>query len=142
MPERPVMITTGQPGGPAAPPPVDTVELRVPAEPGYLPMLRTVAAAAAASRHFTVDDIDDLRVAVDEACTLLLPHSNAGELTATFALTPDTCTVHVTATVRPAATLDQSGYGWMLISALTGTADCTHDGEVVGIRFSKSRGAR
>jgi hypothetical protein len=51
----------------------DHVELRVPASGAYLAVLRTAAAGLAARLDFTLDDIEDLRIAVDEACALLLP---------------------------------------------------------------------
>ena len=56
----------------------DTVELTVPADPAYLSVLRTVIASLAAQRDFTLDEIDDLRIAVDEAGALLLPHAAPG----------------------------------------------------------------
>ncbi|MGH8828897.1 MAG: anti-sigma regulatory factor, partial [Jiangellaceae bacterium] len=46
----------------------DLVELRVPASSAYLVVLRTTAASLAARQGFTLDDIEDLRIAVDEAC--------------------------------------------------------------------------
>ncbi len=63
----------------------DTVELTVPADPAYLSVLRTVIASLAARRDFTLDEIDDLRIAVDEAGALLLPHASPGsQLSAVF----------------------------------------------------------
>src|SRR5512141_3495133 len=52
----------------------DTVELRVPADPAYLAVLRTATAGLAARLDLTLDEIEDLRIAVDEACALLLDH--------------------------------------------------------------------
>ena len=65
----------------------DVVELRLPAEPAYLSVLRTATAGLAARLDFTLDEIEDLRIAVDEACALLLPDAVAGEpLTCRFVL--------------------------------------------------------
>ena len=50
----------------------------MPADPAYISVLRTVTASLAARRDFTIDEIDDLRIAVDEASALLLPHATAG----------------------------------------------------------------
>jgi serine/threonine-protein kinase RsbW len=49
----------------------DVVELEVPARPDYLALARLIVAAAAANRSSAVseDRIDDLRLAVSEACT-------------------------------------------------------------------------
>src|SRR6478735_3271011 len=58
----------------------DTVDLRVPADPAYLAVLRTATAGLAARLDLTLDEIEDLRIAVDEACALLLEHtSHLGE---------------------------------------------------------------
>jgi len=49
----------------------DVVELEVPARPDYLALARLIVAAAAANESTAVseDRIDDLRLAVSEACT-------------------------------------------------------------------------
>ena len=40
----------------------------MPAEGAYLSVLRTATAGLAARLDFTLDEIEDLRIAVDEAC--------------------------------------------------------------------------
>ena len=57
----------------------DIVEVRLPANSAYVSLLRTVTAGLAARLDFTLDEIDDLRIAVDEACALLLPDANASD---------------------------------------------------------------
>src|SRR5690348_13045097 len=56
----------------------DEVELRLPADSAYLSVLRTATAGLAARLDFTLDEIEDLRIAVDEACALLLPDAVPG----------------------------------------------------------------
>jgi serine/threonine-protein kinase RsbW len=48
------------------------VRVSIPAKPEYVHVLRSVAAGVAASLDLTFDDIEDLRLAVDEACAYLL----------------------------------------------------------------------
>ena len=45
----------------------DVVVLVVPADGSYLAVLRTATAGLAARLQFTLDEIEDLRIAVDEA---------------------------------------------------------------------------
>jgi len=45
----------------------DEVTIRLPADGAYLSVLRTATAGLAARLHFTLDEIEDLRIAVDEA---------------------------------------------------------------------------
>jgi len=54
----------------------DTVILRIPADTGRVRIARLVAAAIADDIGFDLDEIDDLRLAVDELCFALL---DAGE---------------------------------------------------------------
>jgi len=56
----------------------EVITLSVPADAGYLTVVRTAAAAVAARLGATVDDIEDLRIAVNEACAVLLAHSDPG----------------------------------------------------------------
>ena len=51
------------------------VEIRLPADSAYLSVLRTATAGLAARLDFTLDEIEDLRIAVDEACAMLLPQA-------------------------------------------------------------------
>ncbi len=48
------------------------VSVQVPARPDLVHVLRSVIASIAARAEFTYDQIDDLRLAVDEACAQLL----------------------------------------------------------------------
>jgi serine/threonine-protein kinase RsbW len=57
---------------------LDVVELDVPAHPAYVAVVRTAAAGLAARADLTLDRIEDLRIAVDEACALLL-HRREGD---------------------------------------------------------------
>ena len=53
------------------------VSLRVPADGAYVSVLRTMTAGLAARLDFTVDDIEDLRIAIGEACALVLPQAQS-----------------------------------------------------------------
>ena len=52
------------------------VELRLPADGAYVSVLRTAASGLAARLDFTIDDIEDVRMAVSEACALALPEAD------------------------------------------------------------------
>jgi hypothetical protein len=56
----------------------DYVQVRMPAESAYLSVLRTAAAGLAARLDFTLDEIEDLRIAIDEACATLLTQAIPG----------------------------------------------------------------
>src|SRR5947209_19574417 len=74
----------------------DVVVLRLPAQGAYLSVLRTATASLASRLDFTIDDIEDLRIAVDEACAMLLSQAIAGaDLTCPFELSGDALPVSV-----------------------------------------------
>ncbi|MFB9378692.1 hypothetical protein ACFFKU_06375 [Kineococcus gynurae] len=97
----------------------DLVELKVPADPAYLTVVRTASAGLAARLDLTLDEIEDLRIAVDEACTLLLDGSDStSELTATFRLGADTLEVEVRGPARELP--ERSSFAWAVLEALVG----------------------
>ena len=53
----------------------DTVEMRIPCEPRFLSVLRLTVAGAAARAGLGVAEIDDVKVAVSEACTNAMEHA-------------------------------------------------------------------
>src|SRR5690606_33862371 len=56
----------------------DAVTVRMPADSAYLSALRTATAGLAARLDFTLDEIEDLRIGVDEACAMLLAQALPG----------------------------------------------------------------
>ncbi|MDY7104307.1 MAG: hypothetical protein S0880_24240 [Actinomycetota bacterium] len=56
-------VTTGDAG---------IVTLQLPASTAYLRLVRLSVAGVAGEHGFSVDEIDDLRIAIDEVCSLLL----------------------------------------------------------------------
>ncbi len=102
----------------------DVVLLTVPADGGYLGVLRTATAGLAARLHFALDEIEDLRIAVDEACAMLLAAAapNA-ELECRFGITDDALTVQVSVpTGRGARLPAESSFAWKVLTALTTSA--------------------
>ncbi len=78
----------------------DAVEIRLPADSAYLSVLRTATAGLAARLDFTLDEIEDLRIAVDEACGLLLHDAAPGSsLSCHFAARTDSLVAAVSSQV-------------------------------------------
>ena len=129
-------------GGPN---PTDIVELTVPADPAYLSVLRTVIASLAASRDFTLDEIDDLRIAVDEAGALLLPHASPGsQLSAVFGGEATSLRAEVSVPVPDggAAQPDRSSFAWLVLAALTDSVALTESDQRLSLTLSKARGTQ
>ncbi len=120
----------------------DAVEIRLPAESAYLSVLRTATAGLAARLDFTLDEIEDLRIAVDEACAMLLPQAiEYAQLTCRFRLAEDMLEVTVTVPTTRGELPEQGTFSWTVLSALAGQVDTGADEErAVWIRLRKRRG--
>jgi serine/threonine-protein kinase RsbW len=122
----------------------DVVLLTVPADGGYLGVLRTATAGLAARLHFALDEIEDLRIAVDEACAMLLAVAvpNA-EVECQFTVTDDALTVRVTVpTVAGSRLPAESSFAWKVLTALTTSASATlADGRATIALLTRRAGA-
>jgi serine/threonine-protein kinase RsbW len=119
----------------------DFVEVRLPADGAYLSVLRTATAGLAARLDFTLDEIEDLRIAVDEACAMLLNQAvRGGHLTCQFELGEDSLLIEVSAPTHGSALPARDTFAWRVLSALTGTVEAgvDHAGQVY-IRLHKRR---
>ncbi|MFL6241244.1 MAG: anti-sigma factor [Actinomycetes bacterium] len=120
----------------------DVVTVRIPANGAYLAVLRTATAGLAARLDFTLDEIEDLRMAVDEACALLLAGALAGsDLTCAFELDGDGLRIAVTVASRDGVLPRRDTFAWTVLTALAGGVDAHVDAENrVTIELHKQRG--
>ncbi len=118
----------------------DHVELRVPAESAYLAILRTATAGIAARMNFTLDDIEDLRIAVDEASSLLLAVASEGaQLACRFDIDADLLQVTVSVPSDHGTPPQPGTFAWTVLTALAGDVDATTTGDTVSVTLRKSR---
>jgi len=102
----------------------DRVQVCMPAEGAYLSVLRTATAGLAARLDFTLDEIEDLRIAVDEACAMLLPQAIPGSnLECAFDLAADEMTITVSVVAAHPRIPARDTFAWTVLSALAGTVD-------------------
>jgi serine/threonine-protein kinase RsbW len=116
------------------------VTLTIPADGAYLSILRTATAGVAARLDFTLDGIEDLRMAVDEACALLLPQSKAeSNLRCAFDVGESSLTIAVTAESSSPKPPRRDGFAWTVLTALTTDVDATVDGSSVTLKLTRER---
>ncbi len=114
------------------------VMLRIPANSAYLAVLRTATAGLAARLDFTLDDIEDLRIAVDEACAMVLPQARPdSDLTCTFDLQPARLTVAVTADCDSPRPPNREGFAWTVLAALTSEVSADVEGDRLTITLAR-----
>ena len=119
----------------------DRVTIRMPAEGAYLSVLRTATAGLAARLDFTLDEIEDLRIAVDEACAMLLAQAEPDStLECDFELSRDTMTISVSADSAADGPPSKDTFAWTVLSALAGSVDShVGPGDRVTIVLRKTR---
>lgn len=117
------------------------VELRIPADGAFLTVLRTATAGLAARLDFTLDDIEDLRIAVDEACAMVLPQAKAGsDLACAFFLDERSLTVSVSAVCDSPRHPSRDGFAWTVLSALTNSVSADVNGDTLTVSLSRASG--
>ena len=97
-----------------------TVTLRVPANSAFVVLIRAAVSAMCARLDFTIDRIDDVKLAVDEAAALLLsdapPDSDLDVRFTTDA--PDGMRVEMTAPTVHGRSLERDSFTWTVLTAL------------------------
>jgi serine/threonine-protein kinase RsbW len=121
---------------------LDTVVLTLPASSAYLSVLRTATAGLAARLQFTLDEIEDLRIAVDEACAMLLADGESEEhdLTCRFELATDLITVTVSVSAGSPSLPSRDTFAWQVLTALAGAVDASVVDDQLTIQLTKRRG--
>ncbi len=122
--------------------PADTVVVTLPASGAYLSILRTATAGLAARLQFTLDEIEDLRIAVDEACAMLLAGAELPDhdLTCRFELSADEIAVTVMLPSVRRTMPAQDTFAWQVLTALAGRVEATLDDGRLTLALTKRRG--
>ena len=97
----------------------ERLELRVPTTATQLPAVRAMAADLAMRMDYDLDAVEDLRLAVDEACaTLTLVGHGDSPLTVVFETTR--AGLHIEAWIPTADGVDvpRDGFGWAILATL------------------------
>lgn len=100
------------------------VELSVPAAASHVSLIRSATAAVCAQADFTLDGLDDVQLAVDEACALIVDDAPAGaQLVVTWRVSGHEVGIELTcpsASGRPVAT---NTFAWTVLTALVDRVD-------------------
>jgi len=95
------------------------VTVRVPPKADHLSLLRTAVAGFAARDRFSIDQVEDLRMAVEEAAVQLLRHVDGERLALDIRTTESGIEVRLHANVRDEEpVIDESSFSWSILRAL------------------------
>lgn len=119
------------------------VSVDVPATPEFVQVLRNVAAGLAARLDMPIDQIEEVRLAVTEAASLLLQQTQATSLRMTIGRDSDTLDVTLMSDgqVDPWPTDDVlASWPWLVVKGLTDEISADRDeGAGPSISFTKGR---
>jgi serine/threonine-protein kinase RsbW len=102
----------------------DRLELRVPTTATQLPAVRAMAADLAMRMDYDLDSVEDLRLAVDEACaTLVLVADGDAPLTVVFETTRSGLHIDAWVPTAPGTDVPRDGFGWAVLQTLVDSVE-------------------
>lgn len=114
------------------------VEVRIAASAAQISAVRVVAADLAARQDFDLDAVSDLRMAVDEACTTLVPlAAPASMLVCRFLIGTGSIEVLATVPTTDQVSIPQNTFGWRVLATLADEVETIDLPGEVGIRLCK-----
>ncbi len=95
------------------------VELSVPARTSYVSLIRSATSAICAQADFTLDALDDLRLAVDEACALVMVDAPDGALlNARWQVRGPAVHIDISCPTTSGAPVATNTFAWTVLTAL------------------------
>lgn len=104
---------------------MDTISIKIPASPQYLQVVRLVAAGLASRIGFTLEDIDDLKIGVDELSAYLTgAQGREGTLEVRFAIGEGKIEITGTARLAPGDKVrtDLTEFSQMILATVADSA--------------------
>jgi serine/threonine-protein kinase RsbW len=118
--------------------PASTIDVSGPARAGTVGLLRAVAATLAARLGMDVEAIEELRIAVDEASSMLLAAGPGERLSMSIQTTDGgrlAIRVSTDARIEALPTDERTSWPWRVIRQLTTDAEAIVDGVGAGVSF-------
>ncbi len=116
----------------------DVIRLQFPARPDYILAMRLTVSAVAERAGFDIEDIEDLKVASAEACTLLLS-SGAQQIELSLTVQSGLELLFEAQGGAAQAAADSDGLSQYLLDALVDTCEIGRNGDVVNsVRLKKT----
>ncbi len=118
----------------------DTVTLTFAADTRNVALARMVAAAMAARADLPIDQLEDLRLAVDEAVTQILSAApRDADVTCGFRIDGDRVHVQITSSTTATSVPSTTSFSWTVLSALVESVEAELSDGHLSISFSVSR---
>jgi len=122
--------------------PESVIRVTVPPTADVLHLLRTVTASIGARMMMSLDDVEELRIAVDEAASILLDRADPPEGVLELVLTCDDRSLRASVSIGELPTIAddevRASWPWRVITAITDDANLLRADGTMTITFEKS----
>lgn len=121
---------------------MDLVRIKIPAAPAYLQVIRLVAAGLASRLGFTLDEIEDLKIAVDELSAYMTgAHGRSGTLQIAFEVSGDRITIRGEGLFAPGDKVrtNLTEFSRMILDTVVDSASLEHADGVPTFTLVKSK---
>jgi serine/threonine-protein kinase RsbW len=119
----------------------DEVRLSLPASPHLLRVARLTAAGLAGRLGFSFDEIEDVKIAVDELCFAVVgSKGRPGTLTLRYQLHADRLVIEGTGPSDGDADAEQSEFSSQILNAVVDEHTLSREGDELRFRLLKRRG--
>ena len=122
---------------------MDTITIRIPALPEYIQVVRLVTSGLAARLKFTLEDIEDLKIAVDELSAYLTgAQGREGDLEISFNVADARIEITGRAFLAPGQKIraDLTEFSQMILETVVDSASLTRDDGSPMFTLVKSKG--
>ena len=119
----------------------DEVRLVMPADPEFLRLARVTAMGLASRLSFSFDEIEDLRIAIDELCFALMGNQGRpGTIELIYTMHDDGLEVEGVGAFGGGASPGLSELSELILDAVTDSREVVLDGDAPRFRMTKQRG--
>ena len=121
---------------------LDSISITIPASPEYLQVVRLVAAGLATRLSFTLEDIEDLKIAVDELSAYITgAHGRSGTLAVSFTLQDDRIQIKGTGKYTEAYEVrtELTEFSRMILETVTDSAELSASDGTPAFSIGKSK---
>ena len=129
----------------------ETIKMEITANPAYVSIIRLTTSGIANKVGFCMDDIEDLKVAVSEACTNAIKHSSDDRFTIIYTMIENGLTIEIidngngydTSSINEPdiENLKESGMGLFIIEAIMDEVSIeSQEGKGTSIKMTKYLG--
>ena len=116
---------------------------RMPADSANVSLARSLTAGIAARSGFTIEEVEDLRIAIGEACTLVLealevdrdPRVDPPDLRVDYYVGDSEITVSVSVPAADAVPPSEDSIAWQVLTSLTSRAEMRSDQAVFAVHL-------